>query len=507
MKKISFFIFVISFFLYRPYTMQQFGMLYRGDDPQYFSYSTSMAFFEFPSFEKELTDTVQAHPIGSGILAAPFVFAFSMIDRIIGSSIVDERNWDNVEASWTLFGFVFSSVFYFWLSNFFAYKGLRLYFSEKYSVLAIIVMILIQGVPLYVYRRPVFSHIYEFFLQSVLVYILLWCSHRDNHRQNGYIFIFLISLIIGMVALVRYNNITIALFWPIAIWSVHDNEFVLMKNWKNIVLTYLILFVPFIVFIGLPQISNDNTSHLFIIQNILGVMSSTKIMLLSLININRWKYVLFGYNWGLFYTAPFILISIFSSLYFKADYRKALIMAMVPLAFNFIYLVITWRTPGSWYGYRYFFFSAIPVLLLPIAGSIQYFERKFGQIIYLPLLLLSLLPLLSMLCFEGNSDNLTLHTGYKIKWLGGWDNPTYQLEVWKTLLFQPKAFLVAVLKGGPLYSVYLLTLIFNIKSLLPGIVFEKYPYLEIKVFIKSIIIYIIPFISYFIFSKFRMIRK
>ena len=481
--------------------MQQFGMLYKGDDPQYFSYSTSFAFFEFPSFEKELTDTVQNHPIGCGILAAPFVFGFSLIDRITGSSIVAERTWDNVEASWTLFGFVFSSVFYFWLSCFFAYRGLRLYYNPKYSMIAVIIMILIQGVPLFVYRRPVFAHIYELFLQSVLAYILFWHNQKSDNRRDGFIFIFLISLIIGMVALVRYNNITIALFWPIAIWSVHNNEFVMLKNWKNIFLTYFILFVPFFVFIGLPQISNDNTSFLFIIKNIQGVLSSTKIILLSLININRWKYVLFGYNWGLFYTAPFILISVFSSLYFKTEYRKALVLAMVPLAFNFIILVITWRTPGSWYGYRYFIFSAIPILLLPMANLIQYSDRKFGKIIYLPLLLLSLLPLFSMLCFEGNPDNLTLHTGYKIKWLGGWDNPTYQLEVWKTFLFHPKEFLIAVFKGGPLYIIYLIALAFKIESILPGIVLEKYPHFEVNILIKSIIIYSSPFMFHFIFSR------
>ena len=487
--------------------MQQFGMLYRGDDPQYFSYSTSIAFFEFPSFEKELTDTIQGHPIGCGILAAPFVFGFSLIDRITGSSVVNERTWNNVEESWTLFGFVFSSVFYFWLSCLFSYKGLRLYYCPKYSILVVVFMILIQGIPLFVYRRPVFAHIYELFLQSVLAYILFWHNQKGDNRRDGFIFIFLIGLILGMVALVRYNNITIALFWPIVIWSVHKNKFVLLKQWKKVLYTYMILLIPFIVFIGLPQFSNDNTSFIFIVKNIQGVLSSTKIILLSLININRWKYVFFGSNWGLFYTAPFMLLSVFSAFYFKTEYKKGLIMAMVPLAFNFIYLVITWRTPGSWYGYRYFIFSAIPILLLPIANLIQYSEIKAGKMIYVPLVLLSLIPLFSMLCFEGNPDNLTLHKGYKIKWIGGWDNPTYQLEVWKTFFFHPKEFLIAIFKGGPLYIIYLITLALKMEYILPGVVLEKYPHFELNVLIKSIIIYSSPFVFHFIFSRIWLTKK
>ncbi|RJQ28958.1 hypothetical protein C4565_02825 [Candidatus Parcubacteria bacterium] len=501
MKKISIFIFIVSFFLYRPYAMQQNGMLYRGDDPQYLSYATSLAFFEFPSFDKELTDTVQGHPIGAGILAAPFVFSFSLIDRAFGSTISEERNWNNVEQSWTLFGFVFSSIFYFWLSCFFAYKGVRFFYNHKYSLVAITLMILIQGIPLYAYRRPVFSHIYELFLQTLLVYISCWRNSKPMDRQDSFLLVLIVSSIIGMVTLVRYNNILISLFWPIIIWGVEKNKFSLMVNWKKISLTYMILLAPFFLFIGLPYMNGNNSSFLFIVQNLQGVLSSLKIILLSLLDADRWIYVLFGLNWGLFYSAPFILISFFLSFFLKTDYRKALILALIPLSINFIILVITWRTPGSWYGYRYFIFSAIPILLLPMAEIMKRLEIKNGNVIYIPIVILSILPFLSMLCFEGNPEGLTLHTGYKGRWLGAWDNPTYQLEVWKTVIYHPGEFFVVALKGGPVYLIYLLATALGITNLLPGIVMDKYPSFEINILIKSIIVYVSPFVFYFIFDK------
>jgi hypothetical protein len=169
--------------------MQETGSTYGGDDDSYFAHASSLAFGNFPSYEKEYFVTSGAspmHSIGSGLMAAPFVFIFSLADRAAGSDIIYERTMENIRESWSLFGFVFASSFYFWLACFLLYKGLRYYFHQSEASLAVILMVLCQGIPLFAFRRPVFSHIYEFFLQSLLVFALLRINKKNYFNSGGY---------------------------------------------------------------------------------------------------------------------------------------------------------------------------------------------------------------------------------------------------------------------------------------------------------------------------------
>jgi len=52
-----------------------------------------------------------SHPIGSGLIAAPFVVIFSLVDRIINHPIINNHN--NYSGSWSLFGFVFAVIILF----------------------------------------------------------------------------------------------------------------------------------------------------------------------------------------------------------------------------------------------------------------------------------------------------------------------------------------------------------------------------------------------------------
>ena len=66
--------------------MQQTGLMYGGDDQSYFAHASSLAFGQFPSYQNEVFTSGKGspkHSIGSGVMAAPFVFVFSLIDRII----------------------------------------------------------------------------------------------------------------------------------------------------------------------------------------------------------------------------------------------------------------------------------------------------------------------------------------------------------------------------------------------------------------------------------------
>jgi len=119
--KIAYVIFAFMFILLRPYVIQGSGFWYYGDDQDYFAHASSIAFGEFPSYKKEYLTIDPQYPqssIGCALLSLPFVWEFSLIDRLAGSDIKAHRTPDNITGSWTQFGFVFASCFYFFLACF-----------------------------------------------------------------------------------------------------------------------------------------------------------------------------------------------------------------------------------------------------------------------------------------------------------------------------------------------------------------------------------------------------
>ncbi|MAF95147.1 MAG: hypothetical protein CMM60_05265 [Rhodospirillaceae bacterium] len=496
MKKISIFIFIISFLIYRPYRLQDSGLKYEGDDDGYFAHAASIAFLQFPSYDKEY-GSHSKYPIGAGMLASPFVFLFSQVDRLSGSDIVHSRlNSDVNIKSWSLFGFVFSSIFYFWMSCLIAYKTLRIYYDEKYSVLSILLMILIQGIPLYVYRRPMFAHVYEFFAQTVMVYLMV-LSCNSKKTDGSVSRLLLICLTVYAIGLIRYNNVLIALCWPLAAFAVRDGEWKLMENRKPIILSYIICALPILIGIVISIIKGMGPEKwLFYSENFYQLLNKAMSLPFTYY-VKRIIHVIFGVDWGLAYTAPFLIVGIVSIINFKSAYIKMFVIPLIPVMISFYLIVMAWSSQASWYGYRYIIFVILPLMILPLADALKRAEDNIGKKIYVAVAIVSLFPLISMLCFEGNPTTLTLHETPSGPFRGpAIDNLTYQLEVWKTLLFDPVGFIIVIFKGGLLYFVYLITLLTNTTYLLPDIVLEKYPVFDLVVLIKSLIIYSAPFAFY-----------
>ena len=342
--------------------MQESGLLYSGDDEGYFAQATSLAFFQFPDYSKEhfIAGVGQPqHSIGPGIMAFPFVFSFSLIDRLEHSPIVEQRNRNNIIGSWSLFGFVLSTIFYFYFGIIFLYKALKYYFDDKICFYSILFMILFQYFFLYVYRRPVYSHIYEFFLQSVLIYILIKDSKTKFLSNIKWQISILIGVIIGLVTLVRYNNLLFTLLWPIAFFCFKDNKFNLKNNWKKILVSYLFGILIVFLFKLIPLLIYKNEAYI-------EPLLMTLIIKNPLFYIKVFLNIIFGVDFGLVFSAPFLLIGIVCLFVLKFDFKKRFIIALIPIIIN-IFLVSSAGTQFGWYGYRLIFFSIIPFLVFPFA--------------------------------------------------------------------------------------------------------------------------------------------
>jgi len=171
-----------------------------------------------------------------------------------------------------------------------------------------------------------------------------------------------------------------------------------------------------------------------------------------------------------------------------------------------LYLGLAHRQQGSWYGYRHLVFSLIPVVVYPVAKLISSMKKK-NLFYYYAIILIAIVPALSMISFESNADNLTLKIIDQGFGVMGWGNNSYQLEIYKTIITRPVQYLVGILKGGPLYLVYLLSIVSGLKKYLPEVVLEKYTVFELATFIKVSVVYMFPFMLLLVYEKLKWPKK
>jgi hypothetical protein len=172
-----------AFLLVRPYALAERDLVYSGDDDDYMAHATAIAFGRFPDYTRENNATFPPYrPTGSGILAAPFVAAFSLLDRIAGNPVVTVRTADSLRGSWTAYGFVVATQCYLLLALYLLFRTCRELLGSVSAGSSLLLVVLGSGLPLYAYRRPVFSHVYELFAVTVPLYLLVCALTRPSAR-------------------------------------------------------------------------------------------------------------------------------------------------------------------------------------------------------------------------------------------------------------------------------------------------------------------------------------
>ena len=496
MKKIVFWIFIFSFFLLRPFELQQKGMFYPTDDYGYFAHASAMVFGQFPSYEKEYFMRPTRTPltgIGPAIMASPFVFVFSLIDRVSGADIVKQRAAENIIHSWSLFGFIMASQFYFILGCFLLYWGVCFYTSRRYAVLSVVFMALCQGMPIYVFRRPINSHSFEFFLQSLFVFFSLKYYNPREIKPPGYLFSFGLGIIAGLMVLTRYNNIALAAVWPFIILCARLTDLKRRNFWARISAAGVGAGVMIFLFMILPNVYIPSSRIARVGDALLQSAGPIFFM-------RRILHILDGIDWGLLYTAPFILIGLFAAILLRFPLKKRLLICLLAMAIN-LYVAIMWRTQGGYYAYRFLFPSAIPLLIYPLALGLERLETIVGRHARKIWLLIAAFPVLSMLCFLGNGDNLGFWSAEQYFGVPGPGNNTFQMEIWEMLLFTPGQLILVLIQGGIFYLIHVFCVMFECVRALPNAVYVRYPVFSGLIFLKICMMYAWPFLLYWLFKQ------
>ncbi|MEI8011239.1 MAG: hypothetical protein WCI27_01975 [Candidatus Omnitrophota bacterium] len=500
MFKIAFAIFVSAFFLIKPFTMQAAGEWYTNDDVDYFAHASALSFGQFPSYNREYLSQPEQGPqvsIGAGILAAPFVFVFSGIDRLEGSSIAERRTVKNVKASWSQFGFMVSTVFYFSLACLLLYRILSSLVGPSAAVWAVILMAICQGMPLFAFRRPIFSQVPEFFLQCLCVYLFLRNEKAEGQFIRRWWAFVLLGVVAALVYLIRNNNVLFALAWPLFFVTTG-------LSWKDpgiMVRRLCAIFIPFTVLLMVFQLWPAVYAQKTIYSN---AFDYVRVHATWLEILGRIVHVFIGVDWGLVFTAPFLLLGVLSLMFFKMPWKKRLVLFSLPVLVNF-YIIVFFGTQGGWYGYRYLIASAFPVFVFPLAFAIKKLDDKGWGALKFALVLLAVMPVVSMWFFEGRSTCLSLITQFFGR--KDWGHATYQLCVWKAL-FNVNDLAYFAYKGGAQYFHYLYYLAGSSSgfsnstdefSLITRVLASYTPF-KLKTVVQVIIVLALPFMTVLMFQ-------
>lgn len=466
------------------------------DDNSYLAHALALSEFEFPSYTRQafVNGETPMHSIGPGLLALPFVALGNVADRVLQADPAPVRNYDTVRQQWATYGFFIASVFYFWLACALLFESARCVTTDRAASWSVILLILLQGAALYAFRRPIFSHVYELLLQSAMLWLLVrWHANgwRGPETIRGALIVGALS---GLICLVRYNNAPIAAGWLlIFFWLGRSDKKI---AWKHGVIAVAMVLLLVGAFKLVPTLLQGREKYAVAMDSFFRPIDPGYI-------VQRLLHILMGLDWGLVFTAPFLLIGLYFFIRANDSIHLALRWLLPFVAVN-LYLVVMQGYHAAFYGYRLLLFSLLPLLVLAFA---RFLDRQFASRRQAPLValgFLAILPATSMLFFEGNATTLTLqfqrhdYPGYSFT---DWDNQSYQLEVWQTLA-KPKDAALVVAKGGPAYIAFQVADLSGKRDRLPFELQVRYTGVGAKLFGQTLFIWLLPWILLWIWLRF-----
>lgn len=359
----------------------------KADDASYLSHAFTLGLDFNLHYENNIANWLSlngfsaAHPIGPGVLAAPFVALFSIIDYLAHHAIIS--NVQEYQFSWARFGFVFASVFYFLAGVLLYQKAIE---KAKISVTPLLTMLFCSsfGVLYYVLFRPTMGHSYEFFALALCFYAAtsVIFSLRENNKISPF-YTFLIALSFTLTILIRPANITVFLL-PIILFYLYglvyksDNPNY-GKQFGFCCLTmmfWFLLLFSFVIAINLNlygMIFPSTTAMYGIVVNTMPKLSSAQDIFNAIgtliTRLPKIFNVIFTSEFGLLYASPILVLGILLlvDVFFRAKLKLSNKLVLFTLLGIYLGLplatVLFWQSQGDAYGFR-FLFSWFPVALL-----------------------------------------------------------------------------------------------------------------------------------------------
>lgn len=431
------------------------GEIYAGDDNSYYGYVSSIVNdFDFDFSNNKVIGTgeispitgriVSLHSIGTSVLLIPFYIAVKplvLISDWIANTPFNQRH---------SFFFMFMCggiLLYTYMGGYFLYKAcLLLNFEKQISLISVIAIIWGTILPVYIFKRPIFPCIPEFFLISLFLYFIVkWRVYKNVELKH----VFILGLAGGGILITRWNDFNIILF---AMYFLFLQSSQLSKPIKTIFKILLFSTVVFLVFFFTQSLAWKFFlgSYFKLPYNPLTVVKQAP----NYLSIpSALLHVFIGLDWGIVYTMLPFTIGLVSFLWLdplrvsKIYYLDKIVYCLLLLS-PFI-IILNYKQQGSYYGYRNLL-SSLPFACLGLAAFLGRIYGKFpNSLKYLKFCLLAIVifNFFLILPFEYNQST-SLEPGYSILGGGGWVNDSYVLNAIRIYFISPVKDLIGLFMRG-----------------------------------------------------------
>ena len=383
-----------------------------GDDHSYFVHTETIAEdfdFDYSNQMEFIDGKVYKYQekiaplgfVGTGILAAPFMYIGNILDNIFSNLGLIQQESMNYK----LLLYSFSPIFYFAFSYYLFVKIIKS-LDIKINLNWILLIFFGTGIHYYAFERYSMTHIYEFFTVTLLIYSLISFYKKSSNKESfiaGVIpYLFLINY------LVRYVNYFVFLL-PFWINKVNTSK---MGNQKLIKNKFFIInsFFATLIFMYISKLIYGKISFRPLLAYnkqtfplISGTFTSADTFGYESVYIYFFKnlfQIFITQEFGIMWFIPIIfliLLLLTKELFldFKKNYFKNLFV-FVSIG-SLIFLVLIWKTVASAFGIRYLY-SLIPICIYLF---INYFD-KITKTERLYLITFSIFSLMSVIFFETN---------------------------------------------------------------------------------------------------------
>lgn len=293
-----------------------------------------------------------------------------------------------------------SGMLYLYAGLFFLYRYLRFFFSVRVVVIGLLFLLFGTNLFYYAMYAPGMSHIYSFFLFSLLLFLLHTCLHHPASRNRPVLYIG-IPVLVSLIFVVRHLNILFVPFvFAVCLFPIAGERLRMSAIFQSS-RPGLFAFV-FILFV-LPQLAYNQFAYgnFFVntyAQESFQYLDSPKLAELWFSPLN-----------GMFLYSPLLLVVVASSFHqiFHQKYAAFFILVCFLL---FSYLYASWYSwfLGCAYGCRALV-DILPLISLPFfafLAGVSGTGKKITVYAILSLLLLINLNTLSAFeyCFNGRPD-------------------------------------------------------------------------------------------------------
>jgi hypothetical protein len=366
-----------------------------GDDSSYIAHAFTIALDGDLDYSNENVirwnerKNMAGHSIGSGAMAAAFVFPFSLIDRITGHPVI--QNHANYYGSWSFFGFMVGVNVYFLLSIYLFWKAFKLLWPAFNSIWLLALVVLSSGVPFYVLMRFTMSHGFELFAGSLALYsaVRLFLEIRKGN-QFPLRWHLLCGISLSMGLFIRYFSYNLIFFSPLVLLVLFTLDTSLSDrrtsrrfyvNFFILLLFLIISLLPNAVFLnhyfGSPMPSSSAVYGLD--ANTVSSNTSLTIICAVIKRLPKVFLILFSSEWGLLYTNPILLlgavalvVSLIGAQIKKISITGLAAILAIFLFYGFNFSIILWsQHDGMGYGYRHL----LPTFSMSMLGLLLFLRN------------------------------------------------------------------------------------------------------------------------------------